>query len=80
MKLPSGIEGPARRRVGLLLPQTDTNLVKGVLQEVDALGLEASAKVTCRGGIGDALGAEGIQEMEVLVPPFISCNILVAQL
>ena len=44
------------------------------------LGLEASAKVTCRGGIGDALGAEGIQEMEVLAAPFdILQTIAVAQ-
>jgi hypothetical protein len=50
----------------LLLPEPDTDLVKGVLETVNGCHREAAAKVPGGGGIRDAAGAEGIKELDVL--------------
>ncbi len=55
---------------GLLLPDPDARLIEDVLEDLDVLGGEAAAEVAGGGGVGDAVGAEGIQEDEVGAPQF----------
>src|SRR4051794_23321114 len=66
-----GVNGrPLEERRGLLPPDAEPDLVERVLQAVDVIGVEAAAKVASGGGIGDALGAERIEELDILAAPF----------
>jgi len=59
-------DGAVEEGVRLLPPDADANIVVDVLQRVDVIAVEASAEIACRGGIGDALGAEGIEEADIV--------------
>src|SRR5512147_1082109 len=55
---------------GLLLPDLDACQIEGVLEDLDVLSREAPAEIARAGGVGDAVGAEGVQEDEVIAPQF----------
>ena len=66
-----GIEnGAIEKGVGLLSPHADANLAVDVLQDVDGFGSEASAEIAGSGGIGNALGAEGVEEVDIVAAQF----------
>src|ERR1022692_2384557 len=48
--------------VGLLLPNFYPGVVEDVLAEVDWIGTETAAIIACGRGIGNALGAEGVEK------------------
>ena len=54
----------------LLLPDLESGLIEDVLEGLDVVGREASAEVAGGGGVGDAVGAEGVEEDEVVAPQF----------
>jgi hypothetical protein len=56
--------------VGLLLPEFHACVIENVLEEVDFVGVETSAIIAGGGGIGNALGAEGIEKGGVVTAQF----------
>src|SRR5262249_52417872 len=46
----------------LLVPELDPGSIEDILKDLDILSREATAEVARSGGIGDAIGAEGIEE------------------
>ena len=50
----------------LLFPDLDAGLIEDVLEGLDIVGSEASAEVAGRGGVGDSVGAEGVEEDDVV--------------
>ena len=50
----------------LLFPDLDPGLIEDVLEGLDVVGSEASAEVAGGGGVGDAVGAEGVEEDDVV--------------
>src|ERR1044071_267183 len=62
-----GVEdGAVEEGIGLASPDVEADLVEDVLERVDRCFAEASAKVAGGGGIGNALGVEGIEEVDVV--------------
>ncbi len=59
-------DGLVKEVGGLLLPDFDADQIEDALEGLDIIGGEASAEVTGGGGIGDAVGAEGVEEDEVV--------------
>ena len=59
-------DGAVEEGVWLLPPDADANVVVDVLQRVDVSAVEASAEIACRGGIGNALGVEGVEEVDIV--------------
>src|SRR5512144_78926 len=51
---------------GLLLPDLDPCLIEDVLEGLDVVGGEAPTEVARGGGVGDAVGAEGVKGDEVV--------------
>ena len=54
----------------LLLPDLEPGLIEDVLQGLDVVGGEAAAEVAGGGGVGDAVGAQGVEEDVVVAPQF----------
>ncbi len=54
----------------LLLPESNTHLVEDGLKDVDGSGIETAAEIASGRGVGDALGAQSIQEAGVVTPQF----------
>src|SRR5512135_3185072 len=54
----------------LLSPELEPGLIEDVLEDLDVLGREAPAEVARGGGVGDAVGAEGIEEDDVVASQF----------
>ena len=52
----------------LLLPDFDPCLIEDVLKGLDVVGRETAAEVAGGGGIGDAVGTQGIEEDDVVAP------------
>jgi hypothetical protein len=62
--------GLVEKVLGLLLPKFDAGVIEEVLKEVDFVGVETSAIIAGRGGIGNALGAERIEKGGVVAAQF----------
>ena len=54
----------------LLTPDLQPGLIEDVLEGLDVLGGEAAAEVAGGGGVGDAVGAQGIEEDVVVASQF----------
>src|SRR5204863_9757662 len=54
----------------LLLPDADTHLVEGILQNVDGPLGETAAEVPGGGRIGDALGTQSVEVVDVIAAEF----------
>jgi hypothetical protein len=54
----------------LLFPDLDPGLIEDVLECLDVVGGEAPAEVTRGGRVGDAVGAQGVEEDDVVAPQF----------
>ena len=54
----------------LLFPELESDLIEDVLECLDVIGGEASAEVAGRGGVGDAVGAECVEEDDVVASQF----------
>lgn len=54
--------GLVEKVAGLLLPECHASVIEDVLEEVDFVGVETSAKIAGGGGIGKALGTEGVEK------------------
>jgi hypothetical protein len=68
-KCPVDVKHGLVEEVGrLLLPDLDPGLIEDVLEGLDVLGGEAAAEVARGGGVGDAVGAEGIEVDDVVAP------------
>ena len=66
-----GVEdGLVEETGGLVLPDADADLIEDVLQEVDVGHGEASAKIAGGSGVGNALGAEGIEKVDIVAAQF----------
>ena len=66
-----GIEDGAVEEGGRLpAPNAGADVVVDVLQGVDGIFVEASAEIACGGGIGNALSAQGIEEVDVIAAQF----------
>ena len=63
-------DGLLEEAVGLLRPDADADVVEDVLQGVDVDAGEAAAEIAGRGGIGNAAGAEGVEEDFVVAAQF----------
>ena len=50
----------------LLLPDLEPGLIEDVLEGLDVVGGEAAAEVAGGGGVGDAVGAQGVEEDDVV--------------
>jgi len=62
-----GVEdGASEEGVGLSPPDADANVIVDVLERVDVVAVEASAEIARRGGVGDALGAERVEEVDIV--------------
>ena len=53
-----------------MLPDADADVVIDVLQAVDAGRIEAPAEIASRGGIGNALGAQGVEIVDIIASQF----------
>ena len=53
-------------RRGLFAPDLDPGLIEDILEGLDVVGGEAAAEVARGGGVGDAVGAEGVEEDNVV--------------
>jgi len=62
--------GLFKERLVLLLPNPHANFVEGILQEVNVMGLEASAEVTGGRRIRNPLGSNGVEEEFVVASKF----------
>ena len=63
------IEHGLGEEVGRLrLPDLDPRPIEDVLEGLDVVGGEAAAEVAGGGGVGDAVGAEGVEEDGVVAP------------
>ena len=62
--------GLGEERGGLPGPDLAADVVEDVEQRVDVLGLEAAAEVAGRGRVGNAAGAEGVEEDFVVAAQF----------
>src|ERR1022692_2598223 len=61
-----GIEnGLLEKTGGLMFPDADADVVIEVLQDVDVVGIEASAKIARGRGIGNASCAEGVEIIDI---------------
>ncbi len=66
-----GIEDGLVEEVGrLLAPEFEPSLIEDVLEGFDVVGGEAAAEVARGGGVGDAVGAQGVEEDEVVASLF----------
>ena len=63
-------DGLVEEAGGLLLPELDPRLIEDVLEGLDVLGREATAEVAGGGGVGDAVGAEGVEEDDIIASQF----------
>ena len=54
----------------LLVPDLDPGLIEDVLEDLDVVGGEAAAEVAGGGGVGDAVGAQGVEEDVVVASQF----------
>ena len=54
----------------LLLPDLEPGLIEDILEGLDVVSSEAAAEVARGGGVGDAVGAQGVQEDDVVAPQF----------
>ena len=54
----------------MLFPELHPRVIEDVLEEVDFIRAEASAIIAGGGGIGNALGTEGIEKGGVVAAPF----------
>jgi hypothetical protein len=54
----------------LLAPDFDPRLIEDILKGLDVLDGEASAEVAGGGGLGDAVGPEGVEEDDIVAPQF----------
>jgi hypothetical protein len=50
----------------LLLPDLQPGLIEDILKDLDVVGGEAAAEVAGGGGVGDAVGAQGVEEDDVV--------------
>jgi hypothetical protein len=62
--------GLLEKIVRLLFPKLHPRVIEDVLEDVDFVRAEASAIIAGRGGIGNALGAEGIEKGGVVAAQF----------
>ena len=70
-----GIEDGAFEEGGRLpTPHADADVVEDVLQDVDVGRAEASTEIASGGGVGDALSAEGVEEVDVVAAQFDVLN------
>ena len=66
-----GVDDGLVEEVGrLLFPDLDPGLIEDVLEGLDVVGGEASAEVAGGGGVGDSVGAEGVEEDDVVASQF----------
>ena len=66
-----GIEDGLVEEVGRLLgPEFEPSLIEDVLEGFDVVGGEAAAEVARGGGVGEAVGAQGVEEDEVVASLF----------
>jgi hypothetical protein len=56
--------------VGLLSPESQPGIIVDILEAVDLFGTEASTIIAGGGGIGSALGAEGVEKRGVVAAQF----------
>jgi hypothetical protein len=63
-------DGLREEVLGLLRPDAQADVVDGVLQLTDRRLTEAAAEVASGGGVGEAAGAEGVEEDLVLAAEF----------
>lgn len=54
----------------MLAPELEPSLIEDILEGLDVVAGEAAAEVTCGGGVGDAVGAQGVEEDDVVAPQF----------
>src|SRR5208282_5197615 len=59
-------DGLLEKGGGLQLPDADTDVVIDVLQAIDSVGVETTAKITCGGWIGNTASVQGIEEDSVI--------------
>src|SRR3954451_10625849 len=50
------------------MPDLHAGLVEDVLEGLDVVGGEAAAEVAGGGGVGDSVGAQGVEEDDVVAP------------
>src|SRR5271168_3446097 len=62
--------GVLKERRGLLLPDEQALVVDDLHQRGDALGLETPEEIASGGGVGDALGAQGVQKVFIVAEQF----------
>jgi hypothetical protein len=63
------VENGLVEEVGRLsFPDLDPGLIEDVLEGLDVVGREPPAEVARGGGVGDAVGAEGVEEDDVVAP------------
>ena len=56
----------SKKSGGCCLPDLEPGLIEDVLEGLDVVGGEASAEVAGGGGVGDAVGPEGVEEDDVV--------------
>src|ERR1700730_1741191 len=63
-------DGLLEEAIGLLFPNVSANLVIDVLQQVDLEDVEAATKITRGRRVGNALGAQGVEEVDIVATQF----------
>ena len=63
-------EGLVEEGGGLMLPNANAHVIEKVLQEVDVGNREASAEVARGRRIGDALGSQGVEIVDIVAAQF----------
>ena len=59
-------EGASKERIGLSFPNADARVVIDILECVDGIFAEASTEIAGGGGIGNALSAESVEEVDIV--------------
>ena len=60
----------SKKSDGCCFQSLTADLIEDVLEGLDVVGGEASAEVACGGGVGDAVGAECVEEDDVVASQF----------
>jgi hypothetical protein len=63
-------DGAVEKVAGLMPPDADANIVIDLLEGVNVNDVETSAEVARGGGIGNALGSEGVEEVDIVAAEF----------
>ena len=70
-RVPSAsMKASSKKSAGCCFQTLTPGLVEDVLEGLDVVGGEAAAEVAGGGGVGDAVGAEGVEEDLVVAPQF----------